>query len=231
MPWAPLTHYNESSLLERNLIIFCTKESVFGKPGVRAVRKAHRFVQISTTQSKTDAVASASIFTAPTSRNSLQEHQAWTEENGSKLKSSRSTRAAGRKKATTFVAAPAKNDSKLKNEWKNETPRDRSNRNKATTLAAIHNADLNNRGVQRAVLKVLVGKRNHVHLSHGGTSKSSMNKTNATHGHKAIGLSKFLAQVPCPSSLLWKITRVKERFYRTCQRTPPNNFRSHPWKI
>jgi hypothetical protein len=46
--------------------------------------------------------------------------------------------------------------------------------------------------VQREILGVLVGAENAVNLSHGGTSKSSINKANATTSIAANALTKML---------------------------------------
>jgi hypothetical protein len=59
------------------------------------------------------------------------------------------------------------------------------------TKQAIKSADLGDRDVQRLILGVMVGNEN-VSLSHGGTSKSSMNKANATAGIAANSLTKML---------------------------------------
>jgi hypothetical protein len=125
-------------------------------------------------------------------KESLREHQGFTEEDGNELRTSRSTRATGRKKANNFVAAPS-NNSKLDLERNTETPYSRAERKKAKSLEAIKAADLEDMDVQREILGVLVGVGNAVNLSHGGTSKSSINKANATTGIAANALTKMLS--------------------------------------
>jgi hypothetical protein len=110
---------------------------------------------------------------------------------GSKRRASRSSRSAESQQKNIYLAAPS-NDSRLYLEMNKELPRARASRKLASTLAAIRNADMKNKTVGRAVLGLMVGKKNVVKLSHGGTSKSSMNKANATTGIAANALTGML---------------------------------------
>jgi hypothetical protein len=63
-------------------------------------------------------------------------------------------------------------------------------------LAVIHSADLNDKGVRKAVLKpiYIMGKENVNAIFHAAEHQShqSTNKSNATAGDAAVGLSKCL---------------------------------------
>jgi hypothetical protein len=131
-------------------------------------------------------------------------------------------RASDRLKKATFVAAPS-NDSKLFRELNaNETSHSQAVRKKATTIAAIRNADLNDKKVQRAFVVGMMGMARkggeNINLSRGGTSKSSTNKADATASAAAIGLSKCLATVNNPAS---EATILQNLSANDIKRAPP----------